>query len=197
MSTGGCCGGSGNGGSELKKPAIYLYPEKYMDISISLNLINSSFVCLYPEFTSENTWKVHAYPSGEIEIKNKKYPYLFWDADSYVTQNINKGFIVKSEEAQSFLEEKLRILGLNERESFDFITFWLPVLKRNKISLCSFQNAEFFDNFKLKIEPKPDSILRIFLTIKKIEKTVDIEEQTLKKFERKGFTVIEWGGSSI
>ena len=47
----------------------------------------------------------------------------------------------------------------------------------------------------MKIEPKPDSILRIFLSIKKLDKIVDIEEQNLERFERKGFTVVEWGGS--
>ena len=84
---------------------------------------------------------------------------------------------------------------MNDKESCDFITYWLPVLKRNKISLYSFQNEEFFKNIEMKIEPKPDSILRIFLSIKKLDKIVDIEEQKLERFERKGFTVVEWGGS--
>ena len=40
-------------------------------------------------------------------------------------------------------------------------------------------------------------MLRVFLSIKKIEKICDIEEQKLTKVERSGFTVFEWGGSLI
>ena len=53
----------------------------------------------------------------KIFILNKTYPYLFWEADSYIKQDMNKGFIVKSEDAENFLEEKLKILGLNNKES--------------------------------------------------------------------------------
>ena len=184
----------GNDG-RFEKPVIYLYPEKSIDVSINLNLNKSAFTTVYPKFFSPNQWKVQANPNGETLIGNKKYPYLFWEADSYISQNFDKGFIVKAEDSETFLEEKLKFLGLNDKESCDFITYWLPVLKRNKISLCSFQNEEFFKNIEMKIEPKPDSILRIFLSIKKLDKIVDIEEQKLERFERKGFTVVEWGGS--
>ena len=110
---------------------------------------------------------------------------------------MNKGFIVKSEDAENFLEEKLKILGLNDKESTDFITYWLPLLLKNKLSLCSFQTQEFFNNFELDINPKPNSILRVFLSIKKIDYPINIEEQKLESFERKSFSVVEWGGSKL
>ena len=110
---------------------------------------------------------------------------------------MNQGFIVKSEDAENFLEEKLKFLGLNDKESTDFITYWLPVLLRNKLSLCTFQTQEFFNNFEIDINPKPDSLLRVFLTIKKIDSPFNIQEQKLKSFERKGYTVVEWGGTDF
>jgi hypothetical protein len=182
---------------KVKKPVIYLYPENPMDISIELKIKNSKFTCVYPKFNGKNKWKVHAKPNGDIMISDKIYPYLFWEAQSYIKQNMNKGFIVKSEDAENFLEEKLKILGLNDKESTDFITYWLPVLISNKLSLCTFQTEEFFKNVELNINPKPDSLLRIFLSIKKIDSHFEIEEQKIKPFERKGFTVVEWGGSEI
>ena len=185
-----------NGGPcPVSKPVIYLYTEKPIDVTINLKINKSKFTTIYPKFTSKNEWKLKANPNGEIIIDNKKFPYLFWEADSYIAQDFSKGFIVKAEDAETFLEEKLKFLGLNERESCDFITFWLPVLLKNKLSLCSFQTEEFFKNFEMKIEPKPDSVLRVFLSIKKIDNITDIEEQALPNFERKGFTVVEWGGS--
>ena len=181
----------------VKKPVIYLYPEEPMDVSVQLNIKNSKFTTVYPKFNYKNTWNVHAQPNGDIYIKDKLYPYLFWEADSYNEQDTNEGFIVSDEDAEKFLEEKLDILGLNDNEKTDFITFWLPVLLRNKLSLCSFQTQKFFNNFELNITPKPESLIRVFLTIKKLEKPINIKEQKLLSNERKGFTVVEWGGSNF
>ena len=40
-------------------------------------------------------------------------------------------------------------------------------------------------------------MIRIFLTIKKLDKPINIKEQKLALAERKGFTVIEWGGTNL
>ena len=181
----------------VKKPVIYLYPEEPMDVSVQLNIKNSKFTTVYPKFNYKNTWNVHAQPNGDIYIKDKLYPYLFWEADSYNEQDTNEGFIVSDEEAEKFLEEKLDILGLNDNEKTDFITFWLPVLLRNKLSLCTFQTEKFFKSFELNITPKPDSMIRIFLSIKKLDSPINIKVQKLSSVERTGFTVIEWGGSNF
>jgi hypothetical protein len=184
----------------VKKPIIYLYPKKPIDISIQINMKNSNinkFTVVYPKFNKENnTWNVHAKPNGDIIINDRTYPYLFWEAQSYVSDEINEGFIVKDEDSEKFLEEKLKILGLNDKESTDFITFWLPILLANKLSVCTFQSKEYYENFELKIEPKPDSLIRIFLVIKKLKAPINIKEQKLEKIERKGYTVVEWGGSN-
>ena len=180
-----------------KKPVIYLYPEKEMDISVQLKINDkdNELTTIYPKFNGENnTWNVLAKPNGVIKLGNKTYPYLFWEANSYFTEEMKEGFIVKDENAENFLEEKLKLLGLNDKESTDFITFWLPVLLRNKLSLCNFQSEQFFNNFKLNVNPKPDTMIRIFLTIKKIDYPIEIKEQKLEKNERKGYTLIEWGG---
>ena len=73
----------------------------------------------------------------------------------------------------------------------------MPVLLKNKLSLCSFQSKTFFDNIELNVTPKPDSMIRIFLSIKKLDTPINIKEQKLISIERKGFTVIEWGGSNL
>ena len=181
----------------LKKPVIYLYPEEPMDVSVQLDIKDSKFSSVYPRFNGKNTWKVHAEPNGDLTINNKKYPYLFWEAQSYKSQETNEGFLVTDENAEAFLEEKLKILGLNEKEQTDFITFWLPVLLRNKLSLCTFQSKKFFKNLELNVTPKPDSLIRVFLTIKKLDEVVNVKEQKLKAVERTGFTVVEWGGSNF
>ena len=37
-------------------------------------------------------------------------------------------------------------------------------------------------------------MLRVSIHIKKVNNFVNIKEQELETFERKGFTVVEWGG---
>ena len=179
------------------KPVVYLYPEEPMDISVQLKLKESKFTTVYPKFTKKDTWNVHAETDGTISIKGRKYPYLFWEAESYDLPDSNEGFVVTDKDAQSFLEEKLDILGLNDKEKTDFITFWLPILLKNKLSLCTFQTKKFFDTMELNVTPKPDSMIRIFISIVKLDKPVNVKEQKLESVERKGFTVVEWGGSKF
>ena len=137
---GSCSNPSGVNGQPdtVKKPVLYLYAEEETDITVKLNFKRIKFSCVYPKFNEmENSWKVRAFPNGEILISDIKYPYLFWEAYTYEKEDMRKGFIVKAENAEKFLEKKLKLLGLDDKESANFITFWLPVLIKNKLSLCS------------------------------------------------------------
>ena len=47
----------------------------------------------------------------------------------------------------------------------------------------------------LQISPEPDTVIRVLMDVKPLEKPVLVEEQKLKQTpQRKGFTVVEWGG---
>ncbi len=108
------------------------------------------------------------------------------------------GFCIKGEDSIKFLEEKLAILGLNERESNEFIVYWLPKLEKNKYNLIRFiSNDKMNVYMPLEINPKPDTIIRVMMQFKGINKAQEIKEQELKTVERKGFTVVEWGGTEI
>ena len=74
--------------------------------------------------------------------------------------------------------------------------YWLPILEENEQSLVYFELTESREaNNKLIIEPKPDSLLRVAIHVKKVNKRVDIKEQVLPTFERVGFVAVEWGGT--
>ena len=53
------------------------------------------------------------------------------------------------------------------------------------------------EEVKLQVEPKPDKMIRVFVTFKEINSTTKVKEQQLKTNERNGFTVVEWGGSFL
>ena len=63
-----------------------------------------------------------------------------------------------------------------------------------RISLCSFQSKKFFDDIKLNITPKPDTEIRIFLAIKKLDATIEIKEQKLEPNQRKVLLEVIYGG---
>ena len=110
---------------------------------------------------------------------------------------MDEGFVVKKENLIPFLQEKLSYMGLLPREYNDFIVYWLPLMQQHEYSLITFQEEAYTAISELNIRPKPDSMLRIFMTFKGLDSPISIKEQTLKPFIRTGFTVIEWGGTEI
>ena len=73
----------------------------------------------------------------------------------------------------------------------------MSILQENKYNLIYFAGDEYNDYAKLNISPKPDSILRVMMVYKPLDKPIEIKEQNLEKFNREGFTVVEWGGTEI
>ena len=47
---------------------------------------------------------------------------------------------------------------------------------------------------ELIINPKPDSLLRITMHVKKVNRKINVKEQELPTFNRVGFVAVEWGG---
>ncbi|MBQ2795415.1 MAG: hypothetical protein IJM98_01770 [Oscillospiraceae bacterium] len=70
-------------------------------------------------------------------------------------------------------------------------------MQENPYNLISFSGEEYSEIAKLKVDPKPDSVLRVHMMWKALENPVDIEPQEIKGFERKGFTLVEWGGTKL
>ena len=179
-----------------EKPVIYLYLEHAQEVYVQLEL-DGEFTCTYPEY--DNGWKVKAYPDGTLrdQVTGKEYNYLFWEGTSETEYDLSRGFVVEGKDTAGFLEEKLAYLGLNEKERNEFIVYWLPRMEDNKYNLITFQGKAYTEHAKLKISPEPDSILRVFMVYKPLDKAIDIPEQELEPFEREGFTVIEWGGAEM
>ncbi|MEE0884997.1 MAG: hypothetical protein U0L59_07205 [Faecalimonas sp.] len=176
-----------------EKPVIYLYPEQETEVEVQLDY-DGTLVCTYPEYN--NGWKVVAQPDGTLcDESGKTYSYLFWEGDADATYDFTKGFVVKGSETAEFLEGKLEEIGLNAKEANEFIVYWLPRMQENKYNLITFQTEAYTDVAKLHITPEPDSVLRVFMAYKELEKPIEIEEPVIAPFERKGFTVVEWGRS--
>ena len=175
------------------KPVLYLYPEKEMKVSISF-AHPEYLTTTYPKYI--NSWNVTAKPNGDLTDKDGKYYYaLYWDEKRYNEVDFKEGFYVEGSDAIKFLEEKLSIIGLNDKERNEFIMYWLPIMENNKKNLVYFELTKERElGNKLIIEPKPDNLLRVSIHIKKVNTKTTIKEQKLESFKRQGFTAIEWGG---
>lgn len=180
------------------KPIIYLYPEKETDVSIKLGY-KDKLTATYPSYN--DGWEVTAYPDGTLVEKNtnRKLYSLFWEGLNTETKGIrNDGFVIKGIDSAKFLEEKLDILGLNYKEKEEFIIYWLPKLINNKYNYIRFESKEEQDkNMPLIIYPKPATIIRINMEFMPLDKKIAVKEQKLESIQRKGYTLIEWGGTVL
>ncbi len=179
------------------KPIIYLYPTEEIQVNVTLwtpeNLLHT-----YPKYNSEKWRNVLAQPDGDlkdIDIWRKLYA-LYREWRTYGEDNFEEWFVVKWEDTISFLEEKLAVLWLNEREAEEFIIYWLPQMENNKYNLIRFETKEEQDeNMPLNITPTPDTVIRVMMDWKAIKEPIDIPEQELVTPTRTWFTVVEWWGS--
>lgn len=180
------------------KPIIYLYPEKDKEVSVELGY-KDNITISYPKYT--NGWNVFAQANGnltDLDTNKNLYSLYYESKNTYNFKIENDGFIIKRDNVSEFLENKLSILGLTDREKEEFIIYWLPILQKNKYNYIRFATIdEINKNMPLEINPNPDTLIRILMTFKGLEKPIDIAEQQLVTPERTGFVAVEWGGTEI
>lgn len=180
-----------------KKPVIYLYPETDSVISVRVSK-PEDMICEYPEYG--DGWTVVAKPNGDLrDIHSGKDLYCLYYESKFDGATVHEdGFVVKSADVADFLDDKLTILGLNDKERNEFIIYWLPKLEQNKYNYIRFLSQDEIDLCQeLNVDPKPDSIIRVMMSYKGLDKPINVREQKLKTAERAGFTVVEWGGTEI
>ena len=186
-----------------RKPVIYLYSENDMEIDLKLDPLGE-FVFTYPEY--KDGWNIKLI-NNQMFVDQKAYPYLFWEGKSddiayRFESDVMEGFLVPKKEVISFLEQSLNDLGFNSKEKTDFITYWGPILERKEFALIQFVFDNEYDTEigKLVMEPAPTSSKRIFIKCSNLDDEnlgFDLIDQQFKKNDRKGLTLIEWGGAVI
>lgn len=185
----------------IAKPVIYLYPEKTAEISVKVTPIFGISESI-PDYA--NGWEVVSDKDSNILNKrdNKIYPYLFWESDGMLSLSKDfdtpkEGFVVAKEDLEKELRDKLFKLGLNEKEIFDFNDFWVEKLSsQNKpYYFITFYSLDSINRTApLEIFPEPDSVIRVLMVAKGLNKFMDVPELQIETPIRSGFSVVEWGG---
>ena len=182
--------------AEMGKPVIYLYPEESQVVHVEVEPTNGISVS-DPEYGRDG-WTVLARPNGKLLnfADREVYPYLFWEGLSLDYEMTEEGFVVAHREVRSFLLEKLKVLGLNDVETADFMEFWYPKFNSAPYYFVTFMPQEDFEEIApLSVRPEPDTVIRVYMDFVPLRRPVDVEEPVLGAPEREGFTVIEWGGA--
>ncbi|MFH0819831.1 MAG: thrombospondin type 3 repeat-containing protein [bacterium] len=181
------------GGTEMGKPVIYLYPKAEQQVFV-LPQPENGVTISEPEL--EDGWNVTAYPDGTIvdQLENV-WPYLFWEGYSAL-KTPKEGFLVHQKDLNSLFDDKLSHLGLIKKEIADFKEYWLKQLNEDKYYFISFvPQSELDKHAPILVDPKPDTVIRVFFDYQVLDTPIDFTEQMLEKGpERNGFTLIEWGG---
>ncbi|MCE1164762.1 MAG: hypothetical protein LWX07_05085 [Bacteroidetes bacterium] len=173
----------------VKKPAVYLYPESNMNVSVKV-FVNGHLTVTEPEYG--NGWNVNVTPEGIID---GKYDYLFYEAALNKTELPDEGWVVEYSRIEKWFDETLPALGLNKKETEQFKDYWLKDLKKANYYEIRLLGNEFLENnMRLDITPAPQTILRLNFHFKPAAVKTELKAPEIKKVERKGFTVIEWGG---
>lgn len=184
-----------------EKPVIYLYPTEPTYVNVELSNAND-LTFTYPHYT-EDGWNILANTDGTLKTDGKEFNYLFWEGKIHQSQlnvDLTSGFIVKSDTVTRFLENSLTKAGLNTKESADFITYWAPRLSQNEFNFVHFNFTEQYDAIaKLNVSPLPDTYLRLYMLWAPLPegKMNGLVKQEIPRVTRKGFTVVEWGGSEL
>lgn len=187
-----------------RKPVIYLYNDEVLSCTVQINPFGQ-FTFTYPEYN--DGWEVVVKPDVGLSVEGKVYPYLFWEASSPglfydVNQGTMEGFFIATDTAVDFLDHQLSLLGLNSTEKTDFITYWGPELQKEPYALIQFSVDEDYqkDIAALKITPHPESSRRVFMLYSGLSEPnpgVELVTPSWSSFERKRFTLVEWGGTEI
>lgn len=184
----------------LKKPILYLYPTQETEVTLQFHF-NGTLKTTFPKY--DKNWKVMASPNGQLyDAKTKRtYTSLFWDGEIELPKShyqYNEGFVVAKEDLTTFLIEKLEHIGLNHQETNDFIQFWLPILEQNQFNFIHLLVNDACNEVAVNtVNPQPETSIRVYMEFFGVNQFQSVPEQKLPKTERKGFTLVEWGGTDV
>jgi len=149
-------------------------------------------------------WNVEALPDGSLfDIKNQKSKiknnYLFYEAEIRDLSIPKEGWVVEKANVKSQISKILTQVGLNQKESDDFLAYWVPRLDSKPYYFVTLVPLDELNRKEtLLFSQKPDTLIRVRMIFEGLDKPVVVSPLLMPtKPQRKGFTVVDWGGGEI
>ncbi|OPX35277.1 hypothetical protein B1H10_01650 [candidate division KSB1 bacterium 4484_188] len=180
-----------NGGAVVRKPNIYIYPDKKIELHVALNFSNGgSIINSEPEY--RDGWNIHVDKNGLI---NGKYKYLFYECRVPDLFQYQFGWFIPKDSLTHFFKKNLEKSGFVKNEIQDFLDYWIPRLISYPYYFIYPQFSLYLNTIvELNFSKQPDNVLRLFYVIKGTDKReASIQAPIIPRFYRKGFVAVEWG----
>jgi len=174
----------------IAKPNIYLYPATMETLTVQINPTGKVTTSI-PEYNTG--WNVVVAPGGRI---NDTYDFLFYEATVDYNFTLDAGWVLQSSDFDRRMNEILVNIGLNDKERADFMDYWPKRMDwKKKYCVAYYLKREEMDKAApLTISKTPESLLRLFFKFVPTDTLVTVPEPKIEKFQRIGFSVVEWGG---
>lgn len=174
------------------KPNIYFYAPELLEISVEF-LEEHLLTETIPEYSFG--WDTTVCGDGQIICQDEPYDFLFYeslaDASLFETES---AWVIYADTREEQLLEVLALYDFNEKETADFIEFWMEKLEAGVDYVMYPQDTVCVDRqMPMVIVPEPTRITRIWFGFEKYAGQT-FETPQVTPIEREGFTVVEWGG---
>lgn len=170
---------------------LYLYGEKGTEFNVKVGTVISNSNAPY----SPSTGYVGILNGdGGVTVGRDKYNSLDFDYDlagKYIVPD--KGVVIYRNEFDEKLTDYAKKLGMNERETSDFIKYIKSETSSGKIFLSHFSNSISKKLLPLYITPQPESYTNIVFYVNDsgIISNNNPSQPNYEKIERDGFTAVE------
>lgn len=170
---------------------LYLYGEKGASVNVKVGTpVANSNAPYSPEFGYSGILT----GDGGVNINGRAYASLEFDYDlaaNYVVPS--NGVIVNRNEIDKKISEYAANLGMNEKETYDFIKYVKSETKSGRIFITHFSNQISKKLLPLYFTPQPDSYTNIVFYINDTGIILDNTPQLplFEKIKRDGFTAVE------
>ena len=175
----------------VRKPNIYIYPTQNISLSVDINFPKGgNIIESLPEY--KNGWKINVEPNGRI---NKLFDYLFYECKIPEFAQEEYGWIIKRENLEEFFSDNLTSSGFNEKETNDYIDYWIPIL-------VNYDYYEIYPQYKLTLNKvidinfseEPDNFFRLcYLIVGRDDNNLQLKEPKIETAVRSGYFAVEWG----
>jgi len=174
------------------KPNIYLYADNEVDVTVDF-MQEELLTVTIPQYINE--WNATVHGDGSLTCEGTEYDFLFYESKA-LRELVTKesGWLVKADEREERLLDILSQYDFNEKETSDFMEFWMDKLEPGVDYIMYPQITEYVDaQMPVEITPMPDSITRLWFGFEQYTGQ-NVEIPVAESITREGFTVVEWGG---
>lgn len=181
----------------MAEPLMYFYTDTKENIQIGFDESIQLEVTI-PK-VKNRSWSFESRPPHSYINKEdgRLYQTAFWEGRSFITPEWTHGWSVSRKTIETFITEKLKQLGLIDREVTDFLRYWKPRLNSFPYYKVRFFTEPFLRYYSpLTITPNPESFIRVHMEALGTSKPIKLKPQIIPENPptRGKFTVVEWSG---